>query len=157
MSYTPTNWSAGDTITAAKLNKMELGIEAANDPYPGYDLVIKAVHSNYINISHPGGLSLSDFEIVKGSISACVEKVANDEPVSGVLYFYNGHTNDYHIEFVAPLEFWDEGYQCFSFSNISTSGDNRIRRFSFGYDNGSLTSYDGYMFSFTATYVTYNS
>ena len=27
MSYTPTNWSTGDTITAEKLNKMESGIE----------------------------------------------------------------------------------------------------------------------------------
>ena len=26
MSYEPTNWSAGDTVTSAKLNKMEQGI-----------------------------------------------------------------------------------------------------------------------------------
>lgn len=26
MSYTPTQWSAGDTVTSAKLNKMEQGI-----------------------------------------------------------------------------------------------------------------------------------
>ena len=30
MSYTPTNWQTGDTITAEKLNKMESGI-SAND------------------------------------------------------------------------------------------------------------------------------
>ena len=30
MSYTPTNWSNGDSITAAKLNKMEQGIEDAS-------------------------------------------------------------------------------------------------------------------------------
>lgn len=29
MSYTPTNWQTGDTITAEKLNNMESGIEAA--------------------------------------------------------------------------------------------------------------------------------
>lgn len=29
MSYTPTNWSAGDTVTSAKLNKMEQGIANA--------------------------------------------------------------------------------------------------------------------------------
>ena len=29
MSYTPTNWTTGDTITAAKLNKMEQGIANA--------------------------------------------------------------------------------------------------------------------------------
>lgn len=32
MSYTPTNWQTGDTITAEKLNKMEGGIEYANVP-----------------------------------------------------------------------------------------------------------------------------
>lgn len=33
MSYTPTNWQTGDTVTAEKLNKMEQGIELANDPF----------------------------------------------------------------------------------------------------------------------------
>lgn len=29
MSYTPTNWKAGDVVTSAKLNKMEQGIAAS--------------------------------------------------------------------------------------------------------------------------------
>ena len=33
MSYTPTEWQTGDTITAEKLNKMERGIENANNPF----------------------------------------------------------------------------------------------------------------------------
>lgn len=34
MSYTPTNWQTGDTVTAEKLNKMESGIAAAAaDPF----------------------------------------------------------------------------------------------------------------------------
>lgn len=33
MSYTPTNWQTGDTVTAEKLNKMEQGIENANDVF----------------------------------------------------------------------------------------------------------------------------
>ena len=33
MSYTPTEWQTGDTITAEKLNKMEDGIENANEPF----------------------------------------------------------------------------------------------------------------------------
>lgn len=33
MSYTPTNWQTGDTVTAERLNKMEGGIELANDPF----------------------------------------------------------------------------------------------------------------------------
>ena len=33
MSYTPTNWQTGDTVTAERLNKMEQGIAAAADPF----------------------------------------------------------------------------------------------------------------------------
>lgn len=33
MSYTPTNWNTGDTVTAERLNKMESGIELANDAF----------------------------------------------------------------------------------------------------------------------------
>lgn len=33
MSYTPNTWQDGDTITAAKLNNMEGGIENANTPF----------------------------------------------------------------------------------------------------------------------------
>ena len=33
MPYTPTSWKTGDTITAEKLNKMESGIENANEPF----------------------------------------------------------------------------------------------------------------------------
>ena len=32
MSYTPTQWAKGDTVTAEKLNKMEGGIQAALNP-----------------------------------------------------------------------------------------------------------------------------
>ena len=33
MSYTPTNWQTGDTVTAEKLNNMESGIEAAKSSF----------------------------------------------------------------------------------------------------------------------------
>ena len=33
MSYTPTTWQTGDTITAEKLNNMESGIENVNEPF----------------------------------------------------------------------------------------------------------------------------
>lgn len=33
MSYTPTTWAAGDTVTATKLNNMETGIENAANPF----------------------------------------------------------------------------------------------------------------------------
>ena len=33
MSYTPTNWQTGDTVTAEKLNHMETGIGNAANPF----------------------------------------------------------------------------------------------------------------------------
>ena len=33
MSYTPTTWAAGDTVTATKLNNMETGIDNAANPF----------------------------------------------------------------------------------------------------------------------------
>lgn len=33
MSYTPTPWATGDTVTAEKLNNMETGIDAAVNPF----------------------------------------------------------------------------------------------------------------------------
>lgn len=33
MSYSPTTWQTGDTVTAAKLNNMETGIDAAVNPF----------------------------------------------------------------------------------------------------------------------------
>lgn len=154
MSYTAHTWTNGETITAAKMNNLEEGIAEAAQSGGGYDLVIKAAPGNWIDSSHPAGLSLADFEIVSGSISACAEKVANDEPVSGVLYFYNGLAGDYHLELVAPLTIWDEAYTYLTFECFY---DGNIYTFSFGYDNGSLINYEGYLKSVTTTFVSYNS
>ena len=41
MAYTPTTWAAGDTLTAAGLNKMEQGIAAASS---GGSLVVNITH-----------------------------------------------------------------------------------------------------------------
>lgn len=42
MSYTPTTWAAGDTVTAAKLNKIEQGIASG-----GGVLVVTATFNEY--------------------------------------------------------------------------------------------------------------
>lgn len=33
MAYTPTAWETGDVVTAAKLNKIEGGVDTANNPF----------------------------------------------------------------------------------------------------------------------------
>ena len=46
MSYTPTTWTTGDTITATALNKIENGIADSGGGSGGYDAVIRLTHSN---------------------------------------------------------------------------------------------------------------
>lgn len=43
MSYTPTNWETGDTITAEKLNKLEQGVANAGGSTGGGVLVVHDV------------------------------------------------------------------------------------------------------------------
>lgn len=47
MSYTPTNWKAGDVVTSAKLNKMEQGIAAGGG--------IRIVHMTMGDLPSGGG------------------------------------------------------------------------------------------------------
>lgn len=47
MSYTPTNWKAGDVVTSAKLNKMEQGIVAGGG--------IRVVHLTMSGLPSGGG------------------------------------------------------------------------------------------------------
>ena len=42
MSYTPTTWTTGDTITATKLNKLEQGVASAG---VDYDFIIEATNN----------------------------------------------------------------------------------------------------------------
>lgn len=56
MSYTPTTWTTGDTITASAMNKIENGIAGAG----GYDAEIRIYHDN--NSGHD-----YEFTIVSGS------------------------------------------------------------------------------------------
>ena len=79
MSYTPTTWTTGDTITATKLNKIENGIASAG----GYDLVLLADGTT----RDLGGLTTSDISVVQGNILDCEEKIDNGEPVNAILVF----------------------------------------------------------------------
>lgn len=53
MSYTPTNWKAGDTVTSAKLNKIEQGIASAG----GANILVANCNLDSSNTSGdpPGG------------------------------------------------------------------------------------------------------
>lgn len=127
MSYEKHTWVNNETITAAKLNNIEDGIEeAAQSGGGGYDLVIlgtTAEDSQYI-------WTASDFSVVSGSLAACEQKVLNNEPVNGLVILAH-HTGIYDwshygrvctfdvsyryitIDFGAPLDdanVWSLGY-----------------------------------------------
>lgn len=71
MSYTPTTWGTGDTITASALNKIENGIANAG----GVDVQIWAVDSS-------GTLH------AEGNFASALSKASAGKPL--VAFFYNG-------------------------------------------------------------------
>ena len=76
MSYTPHTWVNNETITAAKLNNIEDGVQEAAQSGGGYDAVFKGntYASNY------------DVAYVSGDYAAVVAKLKNLEPVN-ILYY----------------------------------------------------------------------
>ena len=145
MSYTPTTWTTGDTITATKLNKMEQGIASG-----GYDLVLS------IPFVNP---SVSDIEVIEGDILACEQKIANDEPVNAVLmitgefsYTPSGK-NAPNYNRIAKLTFWHCPYCFMSFSCIHGFGVDTSYSMLYVY-NIVYDPDDGSILSFSYPYTT---
>lgn len=60
MSYEPTNWKSGDTVTSAKLNKMEQGIANAGGVlFVGIDMQTMTLDKTYAEIASAGYAVLS--------------------------------------------------------------------------------------------------
>lgn len=70
MSYTPTEWKNGDTITATAMNKIENGIAGAVP----WDAVIRLTHANNSGPDTTANLTPS---IVSGTLSDLYNKVSN--------------------------------------------------------------------------------
>ena len=51
MSYEPTVWKAGDTVTSAKLNKMEQGIASSSSNSGGVLIVEKVMNNNITTLN----------------------------------------------------------------------------------------------------------
>ena len=82
MSYVPTNWVNGDTITAEKLNKIENGISAM-----GGVKVVSCVH-----------------DALTETFANILEAFTNGTPV---FIFFDNDDQSYTMEFVEDLENWD--------------------------------------------------
>lgn len=80
MSYTPTTWATGDTVTAALLNKMEQGISAASSGGGGGSgggvLVVTATLSSG---TYTLDMTASELETALTSVPFAVCKTLNED------------------------------------------------------------------------------
>ena len=77
MSYTPTTWTTGDTITATKLNKMEQGIANAGG---GIDALVYQERGT------------GDWQII-GDFASAIAKVEDGVPLIAMYYVYCNYTS----------------------------------------------------------------
>lgn len=82
MSYTPTTWTTGDTITATAMNKIENGI-ANSAPY---DAVIRLTHANNSNADSASSLTPS---IVSGTFASLKTKLNNGGVPNILVEYYH--------------------------------------------------------------------
>ena len=142
MSYTPTTWATGDTITATKLNKIENGIASAG----GYDLVIVADTTN----GHQFGyLTTSDITVVEGNILDVEEKIDDGEPINAILVikdswsFKPSTANTPYMGFYLPLTKWEAPYCAMTFASVIGGSINTINYYvmlGYDYETGDITS-----------------
>lgn len=132
MTYTPTEWETGDTITAASLNKIENGIANAGS---SYDLVLTVPYNNMV---------AQNVQVVSGDILECEEKIADGESVNAILLVTNEFSytpstaNAPNFNLIAKLTYWHCPYCYMTFSSVEGYGTNnrsfKIEVFNIAYD-----------------------
>lgn len=147
MSYSKHEWVNNETITAAKMNNIETGIEeAAQSGGGGYDIVIDAGNALTNNIAN--------YSVVKFDVEQVKSKISANEIVTGVCF---GHYNydedidgDTDIWFI-PLSYigiWSTGGMM-TFNHVAIDGTNAIRlekiALTFNSSNGSLTGINDFV------------
>lgn len=140
MSYTPTTWNTGDTITPSALNKIEQGI--AEGGGGGYDLVIEADFPI---------TNISSFSVTQGSILDCEQKVSNKEPVNcvlithGELSYVPTGANSAKFENIYRLTYWSCPYRTLFLGQTALDGGTTVgvTIWTLQYDasTGALTGY----------------
>jgi hypothetical protein len=88
MSYTPTTWTTGDTITASALNKIENGIANAGGG-GGYDAEIYVYHDN--SSGHNNEIS-----IVSGNFASLYAMIQDATPPHVLLRVWDDLSNEYY-------------------------------------------------------------
>lgn len=134
MSYTPTTWTTGDTITATALNKIEQGIAGAGG---GYDLVIEY------------DAPTDTATIASGNILDCEDKLDNGEIVNAIAIikgqwsFLPSGKNTAKTARYLPLVMFEPPYALMKFEAVLYYGTAYLLDFSLYYDpaNGEIDSF----------------
>ena len=87
MSYTPTTWTTGDTITATKLNKMEQGIAGAGG---GVEVVF--IYFPNSTVGHQA----------EGNFDACLAKVQQGIPIIAYDVGYDSYSGGF-VAYIAQI------------------------------------------------------
>ena len=104
MSYTPTTWAAGDTVTAAKLNKLEQGVAAAGG--------VLVVHETVSDITHTLDKTWQEIVDAEFAVLYIVTRIGTDVYA---LYHFGIDSGLYEI--------WFNGQQgLFTYSTDSATG-----------------------------------
>lgn len=148
MSYEKHTWTDGETITAAKLNNVEDGIEEAAASGGGYDFEMKLTLPDWVDLDYAAEeATLSDFTILKGSVTDMEQKIASGEPIKAILYWEIGNNDDYHEMGQIPLGIFDQSYGYFTFFGFLApyigNVTQHVVEFQFAFENGAITSYSG--------------
>ena len=128
MSYTPTTWTSGDTITASKLNKIEQGI-AESGSGGGWDIIIKVVGTL-------GGSNTTYTLLTDGTAADLYDKLLAYDPVTCLVIIIGGsgmyfqaepyvctiHTYSVVDTLYISHSSWPSGHSiCFNSSGVSWS------------------------------------
>ena len=100
MSYTPHTWVDNETITAAKLNNIEDGVQEAAQSGGGYDAEIKIYHSNN---------SADDYEltILSGSYASLRALLSNNVAPVVLVRVYDAM--NYYVGATTNVYFYNDG------------------------------------------------
>ena len=101
MSYTPTEWKSGDTVTSAKLNKMEQGINTAINS--GNVLMVNVTYDDEDNAT----LDKTWKEIYDAMLIGSVIIIENDNNRmfhdNVISAYYDNYDNDDNIYYVRAI------------------------------------------------------
>ena len=117
MSYTPTNWQTGDTITAEKLNNMEGGIENAINPF------IVTLTPTLQDYSGTMDKTVAEINAAYEAGQEIVCRViAGYETYIEVLCTATGHNSNYTYPSFNSYIITDDGHYIYAFTGMTDDG-----------------------------------